>query len=211
MIRVAIFASGTGTNALNLLRTAKNLKQLQIPLVIIDQTKSTLPDVLKKEFPEVTVAIVLAPKIQDVEERRRQHEKEIVALLTQHQIDWCFLAGYMRLLGPTLLSAFKEGTQSRIVNIHPSLLPLYPGTQAYEKVFEANDPKSGVTIHFVDEGMDTGPIIVQEVFERKLDETFEQFKERGLKLEWQTYAAILKRLHDEQTLKPRSESETRKT
>ena len=187
MMKVAIFASGTGSNALNLLRTARELKSLEIPLLIVDQKSSSLPVAVGKEFPNVKVAVIEAPN-----KIRAEHEKLILGQLREYQIDWCFLAGYMRLLGPTLLTEFK----SHIVNIHPSLLPKYPGLHAYEQAFEAGDPISGVTIHFVDEGLDTGPVIAQRSFERHQGDTLESFIERGKKLEWSLYSGVLRRLNN---------------
>lgn len=81
-----------------------------------------------------------------------------MALLQQEQIDFILLAGYMRLIGPTLLGAYE----GKIVNIHPSLLPHFPGLDAIGQALDAGVSKTGVTVHYVDDGMDTGPIIAQE-------------------------------------------------
>jgi phosphoribosylglycinamide formyltransferase-1 len=197
MIRVAILASGTGTNAMKLLHQAKSLKNIVIPLVLVDQPDSKLLETVKKEFPEVQIHLVEAPGIKDPATRREQHEKDILFLLKTHQIDWCFLAGYMRLIGPVLLNAFQGNVHSKIVNIHPSLLPHYPGLNAYEQAFHANESISGVTIHFVDEGLDTGPIIIQQSFERFKGDQLEDFISRGKALEWILYPEILKKLNDE--------------
>ena len=75
----------------------------------------------------------------------------------ERDVEFIVLAGYMRLIGPTLLQAFSI----EMVNIHPSLLPAFPGKDAIGQAFHANVKMTGVTIHFVDEGMDTGPIIAQ--------------------------------------------------
>jgi len=190
-ISVAIFASGAGSNALNLLRTARSLKNLWIPLVIVDQKSSSLPESIAKEFPEVKVSLIEAPS-----KIRAEHEKLILSELKEYSIEWCFLAGYMRLLGPILLGAFK----SRIVNIHPSLLPKYPGLHAYEQAFAAGDSISGVTIHYVDEGLDTGPIIVQSHFERHEGDRLEDFIRRGKVLEWLLYSNVLTQLNDQGSL-----------
>lgn len=200
MIRVAILASGTGTNAMKLLEQAQALKNLVIPLVIVDQPSSLLLETMKKEYPEVKIHLVEAPGIKDPVSRRELHEKDILFLLKTHQIDWCFLAGYMRLVGPTLLNAFQGNVHSRIVNVHPSLLPHYPGLNAYEQAFQADEPISGVTIHFVDEGLDSGPLIVQQSFERFKGDRLEDFIARGKNLEWKLYPEVLKRLNDEGNL-----------
>ncbi len=188
-IRIAIFASGQGTNALKLLETATTLKQTQIPLVVVDRADSPLPEKIKARFSQVKVALI------PFADSKEKHEQKILSELKAHEIDWCFLAGYMRIVGPTLLEAFSstDGT-TRILNIHPSLLPAYPGKNAYEQAFQANESVSGVTIHFVDSGIDTGQIVIQQSFLREDDDTLEDFKQRGQRLEWELYSKVLKKL-----------------
>ena len=201
MIRIAIFASGAGSNALNLLQTAKSLQNVTVSLVVVDQQTSPLLDQVSREFPETEVALITPPPMKDQKARREVHETEILSHLKKHQIDWCFLAGYMRLVGPTLLKAFKtEKGHSRIINIHPSLLPKYPGLNAYEQAFRANEKESGVTIHFVDEGVDTGPIVKQARFARGKRDSLEDFIERGKKLEWALYSEVLSTLNDQKSI-----------
>ena len=202
MIRVALFASGQGSNALHLLESAKALPKLEIPVLIVDQTSSPLPQKVKKLYPAVEVCMIEKPSGPDKEVTRALHEQQILTVLKTHQIDWCFLAGYMRIIGPTLLAKFTRNDQSRIVNIHPSLLPAYPGLAAYERAFAANEKLCGATVHLVDGGIDTGPIIAQSTFERMKHESLEEFKERGKNLEWTLYADILRTLHDAGDLKP---------
>ena len=91
-------------------------------------------------------------------ESKEAFEKEILKKLEEYEIDYVILAGYMRLIGPTLLEAYG----GRIINIHPSLLPSFPGKDAVGQALEAGVKVTGVTIHYVDAGMDTGPIIAQE-------------------------------------------------
>jgi phosphoribosylglycinamide formyltransferase 1 len=85
-------------------------------------------------------------------------ETEVLHTLKTYKVEWLVLAGYMRLVGPTLLSAFDN----RIVNIHPSLLPAFPGRTPVRDALTARVSQTGVTIHYVDAGVDTGPIIAQE-------------------------------------------------
>lgn len=203
MIRVAVFASGAGSNAINLLKTANGLEGLQIPLLIVDQQTSPLLERVPEEFPNTEVALITPPPMKDARSRREVHETEVLATLKAHSIDWCFLAGYMRLVGPTLLRAFRqENGISKIVNIHPSLLPKYPGLNAYEQAFQAGEKISGITIHFVDEGMDTGPVIQQKSFPREKRDELEKFIERGKQIEWTLYSEVLTRLSREGTLRP---------
>lgn len=208
MKRVAIFASGAGSNALNLLATASELKNVQIPLVVVDQQTSPLIEKLAQEYPEVEVAVITPPPMKDQKSRREVHETEILEKLKKHSIDWCFLAGYLRLVGPTLLRAFSESkTHSRILNLHPSLLPKFPGLNAFEQAFNANEKVSGVTIHFVDEGLDTGPILLQRSFEREKKDSLETFIVKGKALEWAIYSEALNLLDRDGTLTPRGKKE----
>ena len=203
-LRLALFASGGGTNALNLLEVAKDLPELEIALVIVDQATSPLLKILSEKFPKLTVKLISMPTGNDVKTRKQAHEKLILDELKEHRIDWIFLAGYMRMVGPTLLAEYSSQGKSHIVNIHPSLLPAYPGLHAYERAFAANDQKSGVTIHLVDSGMDTGTILVQESFERLPNDTLQNFMDRGKALEWRLYGDILKTLARTKTLEPKS-------
>ncbi|HJT69026.1 MAG TPA: phosphoribosylglycinamide formyltransferase [Terriglobales bacterium] len=89
---------------------------------------------------------------------REEHDREVVSLLLQHQVDLVCLAGYMRLLSPWFVKQFPQ----RILNIHPSLLPAFPGLEAQEQAFAYGVKVAGCTVHFVDEELDHGPIIVQK-------------------------------------------------
>jgi phosphoribosylglycinamide formyltransferase-1 len=89
---------------------------------------------------------------------REQHEREVAAALTEHKVDLICLAGYMRLLSPWFVRQFPQ----RILNIHPSLLPAFPGLEAQEQAFAYGVRVSGCTVHFVDEELDHGAIIVQK-------------------------------------------------
>jgi phosphoribosylglycinamide formyltransferase 1 len=96
--------------------------------------------------------------IPSVNKAREEHDREIVAALQQRQVDLVCLAGYMRLLSPWFVRQFPH----RILNIHPSLLPAFPGLEAQEQAFAYGVKVSGCTVHFVDEELDHGPIIVQK-------------------------------------------------
>lgn len=114
----------------------------------------------------------------------------IAEKLQDLEVEWIFLAGYMRLIGETLLSQYE----GRIVNIHPSLLPDFPGKDAIGQAYRAGVSKTGVTIHYVDEGMDTGPIIAQEEIERLPEETEEQLKTRIQAVEHRLYPNVINQL-----------------
>ncbi len=112
---------------------------------------------------------------------RAEHEKEIIAVLESHGVELVVLAGYMRQLSPVLLERFK----GRVINIHPALLPSFPGTHGHEDAWNYGVKVSGCTVHFVDEGCDTGAIILQAVNPIEPGDTLETFKKRGLSIEHQ--------------------------
>ena len=122
----------------------------------------------------------------------QEHELEIIAALREHRIDLVCLAGYMRLLSPCFIEAFKM----RILNIHPSLLPAFPGLDAQRQALDHGVKVSGCTVHFVDETLDGGPIILQRTVPVLEDDTVETLSARILEEEHKIYpeavACVLK-------------------
>ena len=118
---------------------------------------------------------------------RDEHDRELVALLQQHQVDLVCLAGYMRLLSPDFLSAYHN----RILNIHPSLLPAFPGLDAQQQALKHGVKFSGCTVHFVDQTLDGGPIIAQRIVPVLDDDTEATLSARILKEEHKLYAEAL--------------------
>ena len=198
MKNIALMASGTGTNALNLIEAAKLYKNVRVACLIVDTVESPLPDIVREKYPMLPVHRILPMGGLKGQERKREHEKRMLETLITHEVNYICLAGYMRILGPLFLDSFKN----RIVNIHPSLLPLYPGMDSYRRAFEDNVAESGVTIHIVDEGVDTGPVLYQEKFPRFETDTLGDFIQRGKELEWKLYPLVLKQLNDSATLLP---------
>jgi phosphoribosylglycinamide formyltransferase-1 len=115
---------------------------------------------------------------------RAEHEREIVAALQARGIELVCLAGFMRLLSPQFIEVFR----GRILNIHPSLLPAFPGLDAQRQAIEHGVKVSGCTVHFVDESLDGGPIITQRVVEVREDDTPDTLAARILIEEHQAYA-----------------------
>jgi phosphoribosylglycinamide formyltransferase-1 len=116
--------------------------------------------------------------------RREEHDREIVAALQEHRVDIVCLAGYMRLLSPYFVKAYPN----RILNIHPSLLPAFPGLDAQRQALEEGVKWAGCTVHFVDETLDGGPIIAQRKVPILDDDTKESLSARILEHEHQLYA-----------------------
>jgi phosphoribosylglycinamide formyltransferase-1 len=198
MKRVAIFASGAGSNALNLIQAGSSLSEVKVTCLVVDTETSPLPEILKTKHPEIKIYKILPDSSLKGKERKLEHEKRIVLALQEEKVEWILLAGYMRILGSTLLTAFHQ----RIVNIHPSLLPLYPGVDSYRRAFEDGVSESGVTIHIVDEGVDTGPVILQEKFPRLPGDTLADFIQRGKEIEWRLYPLVLEKINQSASLLP---------
>lgn len=118
---------------------------------------------------------------------RDEHDRELVAVLQQNQVEIVCLAGYMRLLSAYFLSAYHN----RILNIHPSLLPAFPGLDAQKQALDYGVKFSGCTVHFVDQSLDGGPIIAQRVVPVLDDDTVESLSARILAEEHRLYAEAL--------------------
>jgi len=114
---------------------------------------------------------------------REDHDREIVAALKSRNIDLVCLAGYMRVLSSVFLDAYR----GRILNIHPSLLPLFPGLNAQQQTLDSGATTSGCTVHYVDETLDGGPVILQRVVPVHEDDTVENLSARILLEEHQLY------------------------
>lgn len=119
---------------------------------------------------------------------RESYDREVVAALQEAQVDVVCLAGFMRLLSPFFVRAFPN----RILNIHPALLPSFPGIDAQKQALEAGVKFTGCTVHLVDEGVDTGPIVLQAVVPVLDDDTVESLSARILKEEHRIYSEAIR-------------------
>lgn len=181
-MNIAVFASGSGSNLQAIIEAVKAGKiEGSINLVVCDQPRAFAIERAKRE--NIPYFVFSAKDYVN----KVDFELEILKKLQKHQIDFIVLAGYMRLIGPTLLTSFE----GRIINVHPSLLPDFPGKDAIGQALAAKVKKSGVTVHFVDEGMDTGPIIAQRVVEISEDETKESLQTKIHGIEHELYPAII--------------------
>ena len=119
-----------------------------------------------------------------------EYEQVILNELVKRDISWIFLAGYMRIIGNRLLKAYP----CKIVNIHPALLPSFPGAHGIQDAFNYGVKIFGVTVHFVDEGVDTGQIIDQESFKIIGNETIDEVESKIHQIEHQLYPKVIKYL-----------------
>jgi phosphoribosylglycinamide formyltransferase-1 len=125
-------------------------------------------------------------------------EHQLITLLDPHEPDLVCLAGFMRLVSPYFLRHYNGDGGWRVLNIHPALLPAFPGEHGYEDTLGYGCRWGGVTVHFVDEGEDTGPIIAQAVYPIWPDDTLERVRRRGLSLEYSVYAQCIQWIADGQ-------------
>lgn len=115
------------------------------------------------------------------------YEQELLTCLREKEIDLILLAGYMRIIGPNLLSAYEK----RIINIHPSLLPAFPGLHGIRDAYEAGVAETGVTVHYIDAGVDTGPIIRQKKVAILPEDTLASLEEKIHAAEHQIYPEVI--------------------
>lgn len=185
MKNIAIFASGSGSNFQAMIdAVAAGSLTANIRLLICDQ-----PDAFAIERANQAGIDVFAFRAKDYPSKA-MYEEAILQQLKEKHIDLIVLAGYMRLIGPTLLTAYE----GNIINIHPSLLPAFPGKDAIGQALDAGVKVSGVTIHYVDAGMDTGPIIEQQAIDVAADETKESLQAKIHKIEHALYPAVVQKL-----------------
>ncbi|MFT4414594.1 phosphoribosylglycinamide formyltransferase [Fredinandcohnia humi] len=185
MKKIAVFASGSGTNFQAIVDAIKT-GELQAEVVVLVCDKPGAKVIERAENAGIET-FVFSPKEYP---GKSFFETDIVAVLQNRQVDLVVLAGYMRLIGETLLTAY----QNKIVNIHPSLLPAFPGKDAIGQAYRAGAKVTGVTIHFVDEGMDTGPIIAQRELIVDKSDTVENIEEKIHRIEHQFYPQVLQSL-----------------
>jgi phosphoribosylglycinamide formyltransferase-1 len=154
--------------------------------------KSTLP----KEFDEVVSRQRIYSGLADGEVKDRLArlvlaEQEVLALLKPLNPDLICLAGFMRLISPYFIGHYNTEDRYGIMNIHPALLPAFPGTDGYGATFSYGCRFGGVTVHFIDEGEDTGPIIAQAIYPIWSEDTLEVIRRRGLELEYAIYSQCI--------------------
>jgi phosphoribosylglycinamide formyltransferase-1 len=184
--------------ALGLERAAK----ANIPAFHVDYKSFsifTAKELEKAELPVDIASLDLKQKIvknPDRIERRARlarlvlAEHEMVRIIDSYRPDYICLAGFMRLVTPYFIGRFNIG-QPRVLNIHPALLPSFPGRRGYEDTFEYGCKWGGITVHFADEGEDTGPIICQAVYPIWPGDDIEKIRERGLHLEYEIYSQVI--------------------
>ena len=179
-MKLAVFASGNGSNFEAIVKGIRETNFAEIVLLITD----------RKCF-AIDRAVILGIPVYAIDrsKQKKEYELEIMKELYDFKVDFIALAGYMNIIGDTLLSAYPN----RIVNIHPSLLPKYKGLNAIERAVINRDESIGVTIHYVDKGIDTGKIISQDSITYSGESVFE-ITRKIHELEHKLYIKTLKGL-----------------
>ncbi len=183
--RLGILLSGRGSNFLAI---ADSIDQGRLPDCEIAVVISNLPDAGGLEAARMRGLPSLAMEANG--RKRAEHDLAIIAALQQHQVDLVCLAGYMRLLSPGFVQAFPQ----RILNIHPSLLPAFPGLHAQQQAFDYGAKVAGCTVHFVDEELDHGVIVLQRTVAVAESDTADSLAARILVEEHSAYTEAIARV-----------------
>ncbi|HVR97174.1 MAG TPA: phosphoribosylglycinamide formyltransferase [Thermoanaerobaculia bacterium] len=183
--RLGVLLSGRGSNFLAL-HAAVARGELPAEIALVVSNVAEAPGLARAR--ELGLAAVAVP--HQGEPSRAAHDARLIEVLREARVDWVCLAGYMRLLSPAFIAAFPR----RIVNIHPSLLPAFPGLDAQAQALAHGVRVSGCTVHLVDEGLDSGPIVVQRPVPVLDGDTPAALASRILEQEHLAYSEALRRL-----------------
>jgi phosphoribosylglycinamide formyltransferase-1 len=182
MKNIAVLISGNGTNLQAIIDQTKT-GNIKANIVAVISNKADAYGLERAKQARVPGYFIDHKGIT-----REEHEQKIIDILEKEKVDLVVLAGYMRVLTSLFVGKYKH----RLINIHPALLPAFPGTDGYGDTFNYGCKVGGCTVHFVDEGVDTGPIIIQKTNEIRKDDTLETFKQRGLEIEHQALPEAVK-------------------
>ena len=185
--RLAVFISGSGSG-MEALLLHQEAKPSAHKTSLVLSNVADVAGLAKAEAHGIeTTTIELNKSISDRTERRESHEREIMLALEEHSIEAVILSGYMRILSPVFIKEWK----GRLLNIHPSLLPKYPGAHAHRDALADGATVTGCTVHLVDEGVDSGPILAQRQLDIHPDDDENSLSERVKVLEHQLYPGVI--------------------
>jgi len=191
-MNIAVFTSGNGTNLQAIIdAVSSGAINAKIALVVSDNKDAYA---LRRAKKAGIQTFVLSHKEFA---SREAYDREIIKELEKKKIALVALAGFMRLLSPYFVKKYKN----RILNIHPSLLPLFKGTQGIKDAFESGAKKTGVTVHFVDEELDHGPVILQEAVNIEKNDTLDTLEEKIHKVEHKLYPKAIQLVMEEKCRK----------
>ena len=181
--RIGVLLSGRGSNfeALADSVTAGRIPNAEIAIVV--SNREGVPGIDRAKERKIATRIIPSKGLE-----RETYDRQVVAVLNEYKVDLVCLAGYMRLLSPYFVAAFPQ----RILNIHPSLLPSFPGLESQRQALEYGVKLAGCTVHFVDENLDAGPIVLQAVVPVKDEDTEAALSERILREEHRIYSEAVR-------------------
>jgi phosphoribosylglycinamide formyltransferase-1 len=182
-LRLGILLSGRGSNFLAIAESIRAGRLRGVEIAVVISNVAEAPGLNAAQDLGLPTAVCLSKG-----RPRAEHDAEMIACLQSHQVDLICLAGYMRLLSPGFIAAFRN----RILNIHPSLLPAFPGLEAQEQAFAYGVKIAGCTVHFVDEELDHGPIVVQRAIAVLDSDTPETLNHRILAEEHLAYTEAIR-------------------
>jgi len=185
MHRLGILLSGRGSNFLAIAKAIREQRLIGAEIVIVLSNIEDAPGLAAaRELGLPTLAIPSAGR------KRAEHDAEMIAALNAHKVDLVCLAGYMRIISPAFVQTFPN----RILNVHPSLLPAFPGLDAQHQTLDYGTKIAGCTVHFVDEAVDHGVIILQKTVPVNDDDTYETLSARILQQEHLAYPEAISRV-----------------
>ena len=181
--RIGVLLSGRGSNFEALAESigAGRIPGAEIALVV--SNRDGAPGIEKARARGISTRVIPSKGLE-----REAYDRQVAAALQDAKVDLVCLAGYMRLLSPYFIAAFPQ----RILNIHPSLLPAFPGLEAQRQALEHGAKFTGCTVHFVDENLDAGPIVLQSAVAIRDDDTVESLSERILREEHRIYTEAVR-------------------
>lgn len=183
-MRVGVLVSGSGTNLQALIDRRSGGQLGPAELVVVGSNVPDAPALARAQAAGLDTFVVDHRHHPD----RNDFDRALVSALRSHEVELVVLAGFMRMLGPAMLSAFPE----RVINIHPALLPAFPGLHAQRQALEAGVRIAGCTVHFVDGGVDSGPIIAQAAVPVHADDDLAALRERILAEEHRLLPAVVR-------------------
>jgi phosphoribosylglycinamide formyltransferase-1 len=181
--RIGVLLSGRGSNFEAL---ADSVAAGRIPgaeIAVVVSNREGAPGIDKAKGRKIAARVIASKGLE-----REAYDRQVVAVLNEHKVDLVCLAGYMRLLSPFFVAAFPN----RILNIHPSLLPSFPGLESQRQALEYGVKFAGCTVHFVDENLDAGPIVLQAAVPVRDDDTEERLSTRILAEEHRIYTEAVR-------------------
>jgi phosphoribosylglycinamide formyltransferase-1 len=181
--RIGVLLSGRGSNFEALADSVDAGRIPNAEIAIVISNRENAPGIEKARARGIAAEVIPSRGLE-----REAYDKLVIGALEEKKVDLVCLAGYMRLLSPAFVAAFR----GRILNIHPSLLPAFPGLESQRQALEHGAKFSGCTVHFVDENLDAGPIILQAAVPIRDDDTPETLSERVLKEEHRIYTEAVR-------------------